>query len=33
MRWCKEEIQKISGAIDTANVDVDSTMDEHLEGA
>ena len=26
----KEEIAKISGQIDTANVDVDSSMDEHL---
>ena len=26
----QEEIQKISGAIDTANVDVDSSMEEHL---
>ena len=26
----KEEIAKISGKIDTANVDVDSSMDEHL---
>ncbi|MCY3917733.1 MAG: DNA-directed RNA polymerase subunit beta' [Chloroflexi bacterium] len=27
----QEEIQKISGAIDSANVDVDSTMNEHLK--
>ena len=26
----QEEIQKISGAVDTANVDVDSSMEEHL---
>ncbi len=26
----QEEIQKVSGEIDTANIDVDSSMDEHL---
>ena len=30
MRWFRKRFSKISGAIDTANVDVDSSMEEHL---